>query len=139
MQQHHMAEKVRLLIDGEEVSGLVKISEMSVEKGTIEVPEFRRIRMIQNGIQKIPVLELTYEVQRDTETLAFFRNWFYKDEVKDVTKIRTDAHGVEFARTLMPDCECTKYSEPETDHSSPGYAQINLTLLPWDVIPQGPA
>lgn len=135
MQSNDMAEKKRVIIDGEELPGLVFAGELSLEKGSIEVPEFKKIRVIQNGVSKTPPQELRYKIARGTNTLKFIKDWYFNDEVKDVTIIRTDAHGVEFGRTLLPQCECFQYTEPETDAASPNYAQSTIVLLPWDVIP----
>ncbi len=135
MQRNDLAEKKKIMIDGEEVPGLVNFGEILMEKGQLEVPEFSFIRRIQNGITTIPAVEAIYKIQRDTETLQFFRDWYFNDESKDITVIRTDASGNEFARTLLPDCECVRYLEPAFDGSAPVYAQVSVTLLPWSVIP----
>lgn len=135
MQRNDLAEKKRVYIDGEEIAGLVRIAEINLEKGQLEVPEFSKIRRIQNGITTIPAIEMTYKIAKDTNTLAFFKDWYFKNQEKDVTVVRTDAAGVEFARTLLPSCECVQYREPEFDASSPTYAQVTVTLAPWDVTP----
>lgn len=130
-----MAEKKRVFIDGQEIAGLVKMGEILVEMGTIEVPEFHRIRVIKNGMKKIPIVEFTYKIVRGTETQKFFRDWFYDDLDHDITIVRTDATGEEFARTLMPGCECIQYQEPEFDGANPTYAQLHVKIVPWDVLP----
>jgi len=135
MQSNDMAEKKKVIIDGEELTGLVNAGEIALEKSTIDVPEFSRIRQIQSGIIRVPMWEVTYKIARGTDTMKFIRDWYFNDEVKDVTVIRTDAHGDEFARTLLPSCECIKYTEPQFDAANPTYAQASITLLPWDVIP----
>ena len=135
MQTHDMAEKVKILVDGEELPGLVNFGELVVEKATIEVPEFHKIRNIQSGISKIPMIDATYKLGRTTKTLKFLRDWYYNDESHDITKVRCDAHGVEFARTLLPSCECVKYFEPAFDGASPTYAQVQTKFVPWDVVP----
>ena len=135
MQKNDMAEKKRVLIDGDEIPGLVNFGETVVEKGVIEVPEFKRKRKIQNGVLTIPVINVTYKIARGTSTLQFFRDWFYKDEDHELTIIRTDGTGVEFARTLMPLVENVKYFEPPFDAANPTYAQIQSTLVPWDILP----
>lgn len=137
MQRNDMAEKKRVLIDGEELPGLFMVGEVSMEKGSIEVPEFKRIRVIQNGIIKIPTVQIGYKVQRNSKTLAFLRNWFFKDEDHDVTIIRTDAAGVEFARTLLTGVELLKYTEPPFDGVNPTFAKCEPILVPWDLIPVG--
>ncbi|MHC4717628.1 MAG: hypothetical protein ACYS5V_11710 [Planctomycetota bacterium] len=135
MQRNDMAEKKRVLFDGEEIPGLTNIQEIPMEKGQLEVPEFHRIRRIQNGITTIPAVEMTYKIAKDTNTLKFFRDYFNNDEDHDVTIVRTDAAGTEFARTLLPSCECVRYLEPGFDAANPTYAQVQVTLTPWDVIP----
>lgn len=134
-QRNDLAEKKRIMIDGEEIPGLVSITEIPLEKGVIDVPEFSRIRKIQNGITTVPVVSMVYKIQRDSRSLTFFRDWYLKDETHDITVIRTDASGAEFARTLLASCECTKYVEPEFDASSPTYAKVSVDILPYEVTP----
>lgn len=133
MQPNDMAEKKRVYIDGEEVPGFVYSGELRLEKGTIEVPEFKKIRSIQNGISKIPEYELRYKISRGTNTLKFFQDWYNLDEIKDVTIVRVDAHGSEFARTLMSQCECRVINIPETDSANPSYAMITAIILPYEI------
>lgn len=135
MQRNNMAEKTRVEIDGNELPGLVRFGEIALEKGQIDVPEQKRVRKISDGVSTIPAIELVYSVKRDSETLAFLRDWYVNNETKDVTKIRTDGHGVEFARTLLPDCECVRYVEPEYTAEGPTYAQVPITIIPWEVTP----
>lgn len=133
-QRNDMAEKKRVEIDGDEIPGLVNFQEITLEKGQLEVPEFDRIRRIQNGITTIPAIEATYKIARDTNTLAFFRDWWNLNQQKDVTVIRTDASGAEFARTLMQSCELVRFQEPAFDAASPTYAQVGITFAPWEII-----
>jgi hypothetical protein len=135
MQRNDLAEKKKVIIDGEEIPGLVNFAEIPLEKGQLEVPEFSKIRRIQNGISTVPAIEMTYKIARDTNTLQFFRDWYFLNQEKDVTVIRTDAAGTEFARTLLPSCECVRYAEPAFDAASPTYAQVMVTVAPWDVVP----
>lgn len=135
MQQNAMGEKKKLEYDGEEIPGLVNVNELSREKAGIDVPSFDKIRTISNGVSKIPILELTYRVDRNTKTLKFFQDWYDNNEVKDGTLIKYDAHGAEFKRVLLPACECLKVAEVAYDASSPEYSKIMITLAPWDFIP----
>ncbi len=135
MQRNDRAEKRRVYIDGEEIPGLVHIGEMTLEKGTIEVPEFSKIRVIQNGIMKYPPYEMKYKISKGTSTLKFFRTWFEDNEIHDVTIVRTDAHDDEFARTLLSECECAKYTEPEVGAEAPPFAQVSVTILPFEITP----
>lgn len=133
MQTRDMAEKVRVLYDGVEIAGLVKYPGFLLEEGTIEVPEFSKIRNITSGVMKEPLLELVYKVARDSNTLTFFRSYFENKEVHDVTVIRCDRDGKEFARVLLPSTECNKLVDPPFDGAAPTYAQITVGLVPWDV------
>lgn len=130
-----MASKAKIMWDGIEKAGLVSLNEISLEKSTIEVPEFKKIRQIQSDITKIPAIELKYKTDRNTDTLKFFEDWYFNNEVKDGTIINTDASGTEYARKLIPQCECLKIVYPPYDASNPTYANIVVTVLPWDIIP----
>ncbi len=134
-QRNDLAEKKKVMIDGVEIPGLLNVQEIPLEKGQLEVPEFSKIRRIQNGMSTIPPVELTYKIQRDTETLDFMKGWYLNDESKDVTIIRTDGSGIEFARTLLPQSECVRYYEPPYDAAAPTFAQVQITLCPWDILP----
>jgi hypothetical protein len=134
-QNHSMARKMRVLIDGEEIDGLVKFGEVALEKGMIDVPSYHRIWKISNGITTMPEVTLVYETKRNTNTRKFLRDWYNNHEVKDMTIIAIDASDVEFDRVIWSDVECTKLVEPESDLSSPTYAQMTVTLLPYDITP----
>jgi len=135
MQSKDLAEKIKILIDGEELSGLVEFGEVIIEKGEIEVPEFHKIRKIQSGLSKMPSIDMTFKISRGSKILKILRDWYFNDEVHDVVKIRCDATGTEFARTLFPSCECVKYQEPAFSGMTPNFAQCQTRLLVWDVIP----
>ena len=70
MQSRDLAEKIRILIDGEEPEGLVNFGELALEKGEIEVPEFHKIRKIQNGMSKIPAVDLIFKISRGIQKQA---------------------------------------------------------------------
>jgi hypothetical protein len=135
MQSHDMAEKVRMMVDGEEIQGLVSFGELKLEKGQIEVPEFKVIRLIQSGITKIPAIDVTFKISRNSNTYKKIKDWFFKDEIHDITKVRCDASGTEFGRTLFPSAECVQYHEPPFQGEAPVYAQIQTRFLAWDIIP----
>jgi len=135
MQEGSVAAKIRVLYDGVEIPGLVKFGEVNREKGTIEVPTFGRVNLIQNGVTKMPTVSATYETRRDTKTRKFLEDYYTKNEVKDLTVIMLDAGGVEFARYLWPSTECNKNSQPEVDFANISYAKVDITLLPYDIIP----
>lgn len=135
MQKNSMAEKKQVFWDGVEIPGLVLVEEITLEKSTIEVPSFKKIRIIQSDITKIPAVNLKYRLDRGTSTLKFWEDFYYENEIHDASIIRTDASGAEFARRLLPQCECIKISEPAYDAASPTYASITVTVLPYDIIP----
>lgn len=134
MQTNAMAEKKKVFIDGVEIEGLVSVSEIPREKRTIEVPSFSTIRDIQSGITKLPPMEMVYSLKRGTNTLQFWEDFYNNNEQKDIEIVRTDADGVEFKRVLYPGCECTRAGEPEYDAANPTYAQIRVTVVPWNII-----
>lgn len=134
-QSYDMAEKVRAYWDGEEIPGLVNMGEISIDVNQIEVPEFEITRLIDSGVRKIPALEMTYKIARESKTLKYFQNFFYNKESHDLSKVRCDADGVEFGRTLMPSCRCVGFTEPAYDAASPTYAQCKLKFAPWDIFP----
>jgi len=131
--KNDIAEKHKILVDGEEVAGLVSVGDIVLEKGLIDVPQFKRIVQVQNGITKIPAVELVYKIAKGSKTYKTFNDWYFKDEVHDVTKIRTDAQGTEFARTLLPECDCVKLTEAKYDAATPDYAKVTVTLIPVDI------
>lgn len=135
MQSGSMAAKVRVLYDGEEMPGLVRFGEKPLENGMIDVPSFSKINKIQSGVTTMPEIPLTYETQRNTKTRKFFRDWFMNKEVKDVTVIKLDATGVEYDRELWPSTECRKFTEPEVDFANVSFSRVEVSLIPYDVIP----
>jgi hypothetical protein len=135
MQQNDMSDKRKLLIDGEEIAGLVNVEEMSFEEAVIEVPELSKIRNIKSGVTKIPLLTCIYKTGRDTGTFKFFKDWKDNNETKEATMIEVDASNTEFSRTLFTGVECASYTKPAYDAASPSYAQTKVILVPYDIIP----
>ena len=134
MQSREMAEKKRVLFDGEEIPGLVSVNDITREKGTIEVPGFNRSRTIPNGITKIPTIELVYRIDRGTNTLQFFEDFYTNNEEKEMSIIRTDGHGDEFARRILQFCEAINITEGAYDAASPDFAKVTVTIVPWDYV-----
>lgn len=134
MQENSMAMKIKAYWDGTEIQGLVNVGEITEERRTIEVPSFDRIRDIQSGIVKMPQIEFTYETRRGSETLQFFKDFYEKQEVKDVELVRTDAHGVEYERVTWTQCEIMTKTMPAYDAANPEFAKITFVVTPWDVI-----
>ena len=133
MQKNAMAEKRKVLIDNQELPGLVKVGDLPLEKGVIEVAGFKKIRIIENGTMKIPPVNLTYRLERSTKTRDVLRNWMQNDETHDVVIVQCDASGQEFGRILAPMCTMTKHDPGESDLGSPTYAHVDITLAPWDL------
>lgn len=134
MQSNDMSELKRLLIDGEELPGLTRVGEVSLERGQLEVPEQGKVRRISNGVTTIPAIEATYKVRRNSETLVFLSRWYDNEEVHEITAVHLDGHGVEFRRELWPDCELVRKAMPEYNAEDPTYAQVNITIVPWDIV-----
>lgn len=134
MQQNDMSETRRILVDGEELPGLVNVAEAPLSRDTIEVPETLKTRMISNGVTSIPAVELTYKTARNTRTRDFLKSWFENREVHDVTMVFQDGHGNEFDRQIWQDVELASYTPPAYDASSPTYAQVTVNAVPWDII-----
>jgi hypothetical protein len=134
MQKSSMAEKKKVYWDGVEIPGLVSVAELTLEKSTIDVPSFKRIRKIQSGIITIPVVEMKYRIDRDTATQSFWEDFYFNDVVKDGIVYRVDAFGVEFAKRVLQQTECYKYTEPAYNAESPEYASITVGLIPWEIL-----
>ena len=125
--------KYKLLVDGEELEGLVKMGEYKVEKGTAEVPSPDTIRTISNAVRKIPPIEADFKVTRGSRTLTILRAWDKNDETHDCIAIRTDGTGQEIERELWPNTEITHVTIAEYDAANPAFAKAAVTFLPEDV------
>lgn len=133
MQKNAMARKPQVLVDNQELPGLVLVGGIPLEDLTIEVPEFKRIRVIDSGVEKIPPVELTYRLDRSTKTRQFLVDWKANKETHDVVIIECDAAGQEWGRILAPMADMTRLEDPEGDLASPTFAQLRITLAPWDL------
>ncbi len=128
-------QKARVAWDGNELPGLVSVSEIPEEMGTVEVPEFDISRPIASGVRKIPPITMVYQVRRDNQVHNFFTNFFRDHEEHDGVVIYTDASGTEIYRVLLQACECSKVTRPEVDHTNPTFGKITAEILPYDIIP----
>ena len=108
------------------------MNDQKVEKGMVEVPAYDRIVQIQNGIRKIPQLELEYKDSVGSSAPDIYNSWFENNEIHDVVARFVDASGTEFDRHTLPACECQSYARPGYDAANPEYAKIMVTLLPYD-------
>jgi hypothetical protein len=135
MPKSDMVEKKKLLIDGEELPGLMSVGEYSDEAASVDIATFGKIVKVSSNVRAIPDIEAVYSVRRDSRTLQFLQDWKNKFETHDVVCIRTDAAGNEFARELWPNTELRKCSGPAYDAASPAPAQAMVTFVPEDIIP----
>lgn len=128
MQKNDMALKRRLLIDGEEVPGLVETSPLKDEEGIVEVPSFNRKIPVKDGVKLLDPLDCVYKIHRDTVTQKLFYNWFNKNEYHDVTVVNTDATGAEVDKWLLRDCECKKFDQRAYNAGGVEFFGIGVTL-----------
>ena len=137
MAKSDQVEKKRLLVDGEELEGLIGIDEYVIEDDVVDIPGLNKVVPVRNGVKKIPPIPATYKINRNSKTLKFFQDWYNKNESKEVTIIRTDSSGNEFARELWPNTGVSKLNAPAYDASAPVAAQVLVTFLPEDIIEIG--
>jgi len=128
MQDQNLAKKIKIEIDGEEIPGLVSLTEILDEEGLIEVSGFSRKVNISDGVKMLQPIDVVYKVERDTQTLVFFRDWYYNDERHDVTFIFTDATAVEVDRLVWPQCENTLFSKGDYDAGGVAFYGITSKL-----------
>jgi len=133
MQPNSMAMKARFLVDGDDLPGLVKLGENKLENGVIEVPEFGRVKKIQNGVTVFPEIPATFEIRRNTNTRKKLNDWHGSKEKHDVTIIYCDADGTEYERQLWQDVELRSLSRPEVDFAAVKYAQYECVFLPYEI------
>jgi hypothetical protein len=129
-----MTEKRILLVDGEEVPGLINIEEYVIEQAEVEIPSRDSIIPVKNGVTKIPAINAVYKISRNSLSLKKFQNWFENNEYHEVTLIRTDGAGQEFGRELWPNTELSKLHAPAYDAASPVAAQVLVRFLPEKII-----
>lgn len=130
-----MGEKRIMEVDGEEYVGLINMDEYVIEDDDIEVPGRDKTITIRNGVMKIPPVNCTFKLQRNSATLKNLQDWYYQKQYKDVVIRRVDAGGNEFARELWPNTEIAKCHAPAYDALSPVPAQVLVRMNPEDIIP----
>jgi hypothetical protein len=132
-QENSMARKIRVFMDGDEIQGLTNFGDVSLANNTIDVPTFNRILKIHNGVMTMPEVPLTFETRRNTNTRTLLRSWYKNKETHDLIIDQCDATGTSFEKISWTDVECSKLDEPAVDMSNPTYAQITVTLIPYDI------
>jgi hypothetical protein len=135
MQESRMLRKIKMVVEGTELKELVKFGEVNQEDITGEVPLFDRIVTIVAGVEKIAPIPLTFRIERDNPTTKFLKTWRNDREVKDVTVVEVDGHGIEYNRLLISQCELANLKLPEYGAEAPVFAQIEVTLLPTEILP----
>lgn len=132
-QENSMARKIRVYLDGTELQGLTNFGDVSLENGMIDVPTFDKTLKIHNGVTTMPEVELTFETRRSAQTRKILRGWFNNKETHDLAIHQCDATGTSFETISWTDVECSKLKEPAADASNPTYAQLTVTLIPYDI------
>ena len=132
-----MVQKIQILDGNDPIPGLVNLDGYSIEDDVVSVPGLNKTVPIRNGVKKIPTIEAEFKIERDSEVLKYFEDWYYKKEYKDLTIKKLDAAGKEYARELWPNTECSKLSSPSYDATAPTYSNITTSFLPEDIIPIG--
>ena len=128
MQKNDLALKRKILIDGNEIPGLVETPEISDEEEVIDVPGFGRKTKIKAGVSAFAPLDLTYKVSRSSTAAKFFSDWKNKNEYHDLTLINTDATGSEYDRWILADCECAMYKEKAYNAATPEFFAITVRI-----------
>lgn len=135
MQENRLARKVKISVEGNELKELIKFGEINQEDITTEAPTFDRIVTILAGVEKLAPIPITFLIRRDDPTLIFLKAWKDNKEIKDVSVIDYDGHGLEFDRRLMSQCELGNAKIPEYSAESPIPAQVEFTLFPTEILP----
>lgn len=134
MAKSDMVEKRKLLVDNEEIKGLIECPEYEIAEGVVEVPGQSKTVPVKNGVRVIPQIPMTFKITRGSTTYNFFKDWRNKNEVKNCVMIRTDGRGKEIARELWPNVECSKLNGGPYDASAPATSIANVVLLPEDIV-----
>jgi hypothetical protein len=131
-----IVEKSRFKIDGEEIPGLIARDAANVESDVVEIPGFDKVVPVTNGVKKMPQILLTYKNNKDTQTLKFFRDWYFNQEEKKCIWERVDGTGEVFESLDLGWCQLSSSNVPAYDASAPAPAQIQSLLLPesYDII-----
>jgi hypothetical protein len=130
MQRNQLVKKTKVLIDGEELEGLVSFTGFKDKQGTAESPEFNRAYDLPNGVKKQDAHTGLWAPKRNGKTHDVLFNWWDKRESHDVTEITTDSTGTELRRKLYRDMEMLEYGENDYDAAGPEEWRITCILAP---------
>ena len=134
MPKGDMVEKKILNVKGSDLEGLIALDEYVIEDTVVNVPGRNRTVPVRNGVKIIPAIGARFKNTRGSKTYAFLKDWYEKNETKDVTCIHTDSSGQEIARELWPNTEVVKFHSGAYDASAPDTSQIITTFLPENII-----
>jgi hypothetical protein len=135
MEKGDQVEKIKLEAEGEAIEGLVQLDEYVIEDDKVDVPGLDKIVGVRTGVMKIPEIGAVFKIKKNSRTLKFIQDWYYKKQVKNMTVIKTDGAGKEITRELWQNVEVRKCHGAAYDAASPIFAQIKTTFLPEDIIP----
>jgi len=133
MQEAKMVSKKKLIVDGQDVPGLINVDEISREKGAVEIPSFQSIVSRTDGTERVPPVMLTIRNDRDQEAHVLFEDWFKQNLVKDVIIVEYDGHSVEYGRYLLGRCECSRKTIQAFDAATGAASQFAVTILPESI------
>lgn len=125
-------ERRRIYVDGEEYPGLIAVGDVNNEKDKIDVPGYDKVTKTTNGVRKVPDIPLTYRIDKNSETLPFYRNWYLNNEEHDVKMERVNHKGDVFETILYPGCLLGSFNCPGYDAGAPTAAQFSCELIPDD-------
>lgn len=130
MPKGDIVEKRILLIEGEELPGLVAVDAVNNESDIVEVPGRDKVVSVTNGVEKIPTFLLTYKIGRETETATFLNNWYKNREEKQCVLQRTDGSGNILEQRDLGYCQLSSFNIPAYAAEAPVFAQVSCLLVP---------
>lgn len=127
-QKNELSQKRKLLVDGNELPGLIECSGPKDEDSMLKVPRFGRVVSIKSGVKEFEPITAKYAIKRGTNTKAVLMSWKFNDELHDVVLINCDAAGAEIDRWLLQDCELPHVEESKYDAGNVEYMSLNVTI-----------
>jgi len=133
MQEGAMVAKGRLLWDGEEIPGLLRIGGRDIEQKKVTVSKYFEEFTLTANTRVIPEVEVEYVLERNTKTMQFFDDFNDNRETKTATFIAEDGDGVEYGRQLWLLCQVSKKTESEVNFGSLVAATYVITVAPQTI------
>jgi hypothetical protein len=135
MQRQALADRRILIINGDQIGGLLTVSETGIDNPPIEVPELGYTRLIQSSNKKIKQIDVGYLVKRESPTLKYFIDWYKSGgHARDAVMYYTDSSGDitnALHRSIFGDCELGNFIEPAFDEGAIAKAMLSLSLYPY--------